>query len=337
MNPRVSVIIPIYNVQEYIAECLESLMAQTFADFEAICVDSGSSDRSIEVAKRTVRGDARFVFLESGDNGQSVARNRALEVVRGDYLLNLDSDDYYRPETLERLVAKADSEGLDLLFFAAKTFYETEALAHSNPEPQDDRADVPGVFTGADIYVELERTGAFRPSACLFLMRRSMIERAGLRFEEGIIHEDLLFTMMCIPLAQRAAFLNETFYQRRMRAHSTMTSARSVRNIRGHLVASMRMEEWIKSHADEFDAAFCDAYCARIHHTWQLVAEDVRTIGMEEVAAFRETLERRERIALDLHGIGPAAAMGEVLDSTTFKVGRAIMAIPTAIKDRLSS
>jgi hypothetical protein len=286
-----------------------------------------------------VAGDARFTFLESGDNGQSVARNKALAVARGSYLLNLDSDDYYLPQTIGRLVAKADAEGLDMLFFSAKTFYETGGLAHTNPEKQDDRADIPGILSGADMYVQMELTGAFRPSACMFMARRSLVEGMGLRFEEGIIHEDLLFTMMLFPQAKRTAFLNECFYQRRMRANSTMTRTRGVRNIRGHLVAAMRMEEWLMREGapDAFDDAFVDAYCARIHHTWMLVAQDVRTVGQAEVFALRDEMPRDERIALDLHGIEPARALGEVLDSTTFKVGRTLMAVPTAIKDRFTA
>ena len=335
MNPRVSVIVPIYNVEDYVAECITSLRKQTFGDFEAICVDSGSHDNSISVAQEAAGGDTRFRFIQGEDRGQSVARNMALDVARGDYLLNLDSDDYYLPHTLEALVGKADEEALDLLFFAAKTFYENDELALSNPEPHDDRADIPGVLHGSDMYVRMEETGAFRPSACMFLMRRDLVERAGLRFEEGIIHEDLLFTMMIFPIAKRTAFLNETFYQRRMRPGSTMTGQRGVRNIRGHLVASMRMEEWLKAHATGYSQEFCDWYCHRIHRTWMLVAEDVRTVGKSEIESFRESLSIDERIALALHGVEPARFMDEIFNSTTWRVGHAMLAIPGALKDRL--
>ena len=182
MGPRVSVIIPIYNVERYIAECIESLLHQTFTDFEAICVDSGSSDRSIEIAREVAGDDSRFVFTESGDNGQSVARNRALDMVRGEYLLNLDSDDYYVSDTLERLVKESDASSLDMLYFSAKTFYETDDLSRTNPERQDNRPDIPGVLSGPDMYVQMEKTGAFRPSACMFMFKRSLVEEAGLRF-----------------------------------------------------------------------------------------------------------------------------------------------------------
>ena len=337
MSPRVTVIVPIYNVERYIGECIRSLRNQDFADFEVICVDSGCVDRSMEVARTEADDDSRFVFIETGDCGQSVARNAALEIARGDYVLNLDSDDYYLPETIGSLVDEADREGLDLLYFSAFTFYETDKLARTNPEKQDDRPDIPGVLSGPDMYVRMEQTGAFRPSACMFMMRRDLVESLGLRFEEGIIHEDLLFTMMIAPLAKRAAFMNKTFYQRRMRPDSTMTGKRSVRNIRGHLVASMRMEDWLHAHGSDYTDEFCDWYAHRIHHTWMLVAEDVRALGMGEVAPFRETLCREERIALDLHGIEPAKALGEVYDSTTYRVGRTLLAVPTAIKDRINA
>ena len=337
MSPRVSVIVPIYNVERYIGECLRSLRGQDFTDFEVICVDSGCSDRSIDVARAETQGDNRFVFIETGDRGQSVARNAALDIAQGDYVLNLDSDDYYLPQTLGALVAKADAEMLDLLYFSAYTFYESGKLARTNPEKQDDRPDIPGVLAGPDMYVQMEKTGAFRPSACMFMMRRGLVEELGLRFEEGIIHEDLLFTMMIAPHAKRTAFLNETFYQRRMRPDSTMTGKRGVRNIRGHLVASMRMEDWLRGNAAGYSLEFCDWYAHRIHHTWMLVAEDVRMLGMAEIEPFRQTLCIEERIALDLHGIEPAAALGDIYDSTTYRVGHSLLAVPAAIKDRLSA
>jgi len=336
MNPRVSVIVPIFNVEPYIEECLQSLVGQTFGDFEAICVDNGSTDASLAVARNAVAGDERFTFIEVKEQGLSYARNAALDIVRGDYLLNLDSDDFYRPDTLERLVKKADDEQLDLLFFSAKTFYESSDLARTNPERQDNRADVAGVLSGADMFVEFERTGAFRPSACMYMMRRELVEASGMRFEEGIIHEDLPFTTMLVPLAKRTAFLNDTFYQRRMRYGSTMTARRGVNNIKGHLVGSMRMEEWITQHGCEYSAAFVDAFCGRIHRTWELIAEDVAAIGIDEALAFRETLTIQQRIAFDLHGIELQRSRAEILDSTTYKVGHALLAVPTALKDRLS-
>ncbi len=337
MNPRVSVIVPMYNVEAYVGECIQSLLHQDFADFEVICVDSGSHDATMQVAQAAAGGDARFTFIQGEDKGQSVARNRALECVRGDYLLNLDSDDYYLPQTIGSLVKRADNDNLDILFFSAETFYESAAIARSNPEPQANRPDVPGIMTGAQMYVAMEESGAFRPSACFYLMRRDLVEDAGLRFVEGIIHEDLLFTMQLVPLASRCAFLNECFYRRRMRAGSTMTTTRGIRNIEGHLVASMRMEEWLSEHNADYDDAFCDAYAHRIHATWDLIAHDVRTVGKAEVEAFRASLSRKERIALDLHGIEPARSLDELYGSTTWRVGHAITAVPGAIKDRVRS
>ena len=137
-------------------------------------------------------------------------------------------------------------------------------------------------------------------------------------------------------MAQRTAFLNETFYQRRMRYGSTMTARRGVNNIKGHLVGSMLMEQWIDCHASEFTAEFCDAFCGRIHRTWELIADDVAKVGPDEVASFRNALSIKQRIAFDLHGIELQRSRAEILDSTTYKVGHALLAVPTALKDRIS-
>ena len=96
--PVVSVIIPMYNTERYIDECIASLRAQTFPYFEAFCVDDASEDASFVSAQRATAGDARFTCLQLPQHGgQSVARNAALEQARGEYVVLLDSDDYLVP------------------------------------------------------------------------------------------------------------------------------------------------------------------------------------------------------------------------------------------------
>lgn len=336
--PLVTVVIPSYNVEAYYAECLQSLLDQTYANFEALCIDDGSTDNTVAVGKRTVGDDPRFVFVEQKNAGQSAARNVALDRARGVYVLHLDSDDYYTPDALELLVAKAQNEELDLLCFSASTFYETRELNRTHPENQDDRRDIEGVMDGCHLFAAFERVDSFRPSACLFMYRREMIEDAGLRFEEGIIHEDLLFTMQVFPLAQRAAFLNRVLYKRRMRAGSTMTSARSIKNVQGLFTVAEKLETWFDAHQDELSQEYCDAFCHRLFDTWETVARDVPVVGEEKIKEFRDTLSPAQRRSFNLH----VYELGKCLDrvyssiheSKTFKVGHAIMAFPVWLKSR---
>ena len=114
MNALVSVIIPVYNVEKYIEKCMQSLLDQTYTNFEALIIDDGSPDNSIAVAKSLVGNDPRFIFFEKENGGQGSARNLALDNTKGDYVAFLDSDDYYDSEYLSVMLKKIIEENADV-------------------------------------------------------------------------------------------------------------------------------------------------------------------------------------------------------------------------------
>ncbi len=337
-HPEVTVIVPMYNVGRYVGECLQSLVKQKFEDFEVICVDDGSVDDTLSIAKASVEGDDRFVFMHQENQGQSAARNAALGRASGSYVLFLDSDDMYRPLALDNLVRRMREDKLDILFFSAETFYESAELRRTHNENQGGRSDIHGIMTGEQLYIRMEETGSFRPSACLFMMSAKLIEDNGLRFKEGIIHEDLLFTLTVFPLAARAGFLNAPLYRRRMREGSTMTSERGMRNIAGLFCVWRGLESWLATNNQSYSDAFCDCYAHRVFDTENDLSRDMLYVGQSAVEGFREGLDRDDRLAFDYcweHAQYMDRAIHDVADSKTFKVGRAIMAIPSWVKGRL--
>lgn len=100
-QPKISIIVPVYGVEQYIAKCLTSIQNQTFTDFECIVVDDGSPDNSIEIGKLTVQGDERFIFVSKPNGGLASARNFGLDQARGEYIAFIDSDDWVEPDFLE--------------------------------------------------------------------------------------------------------------------------------------------------------------------------------------------------------------------------------------------
>lgn len=133
LQPKVSVIIPVYNVDPYLRECLESVVNQTLLDIEIICVNDGSTDNSPAILEEYRAKDSRITVFTQENRGLSAARNRGMDLARGEYIYFIDSDDYVEPETLERTVHIAEADDLDAVVFRFKQFAESEELLKIHP------------------------------------------------------------------------------------------------------------------------------------------------------------------------------------------------------------
>ena len=120
MEPKVSVIIPVYNVEKYLGPCLDSILGQTLNNIEVICVDDGSTDRSLEILREYEKRDARVKVLTQPNTNAGAARNKGIQQARGEYLSFLDSDDHFDPTMLEKCAARMDQDRSDVLVFGAK-------------------------------------------------------------------------------------------------------------------------------------------------------------------------------------------------------------------------
>lgn len=235
---KVSVIIPVYNVEAYIEECVTSVRNQTLREIEIICVNDGSPDNSVEILKRMAKEDDRIVILEKENGGLSTARNAGLARARGEYVYFLDSDDYLVPETLQVLFDTATEKGLDNIYFGADTIYESpeiEKKYYRRFEGYYHRTHTySGVYSGQQLLQELVKNGEYRTSACLQMPRREYLLQQDIRFLEGIVHEDNLFAMQSMLCAEKAMVLGENFYVRRVREASIMTGGKRVESSWGY-------------------------------------------------------------------------------------------------------
>ncbi|MBR0401036.1 MAG: glycosyltransferase family 2 protein, partial [Lachnospiraceae bacterium] len=124
--------IPVYGVEPWLAECLDSVLAQTLTEIEVLCVDDASPDRCGEILDEYAARDSRMrVFHLKENRRQGYGRNLGMDHARGTYIYLLDSDDRIRPEALERLYALAEADSLDGIFFDTEVFYENERLART--------------------------------------------------------------------------------------------------------------------------------------------------------------------------------------------------------------
>lgn len=123
-EPKVSVIIPVYNTEKYLRECLDSVVNQTLQDIEIICVDDESTDRSLEILREYQAKDKRITVLKQEKSNAGAARNLGLSIATGEYLSFLDSDDYYDLAMLEHMYACAKNRNADIVVCNIKVYYE---------------------------------------------------------------------------------------------------------------------------------------------------------------------------------------------------------------------
>ena len=238
----VSVIIPVYNVEKYLCECIDSVLSQTYPFFEIILVNDGSTDSSGAICDSYAQKDKRITVVNIKNSGPSIARNEGLSCAKGDFVYFLDSDDFIKKNALEELVNTAEQNRADLVFFDAVSF-------------ADDGSDVRQGYrikrkyepaNGMKILTELYDSGDYHCSVVLLFLRKNLIDDNRLKFlETAFCSEDMLFSYKAFCSAEKAVQCNKTLYHRRCRPDSIVTSKKS----KGHFRSCCYVYEDIKNYS----------------------------------------------------------------------------------------
>lgn len=245
-----SVVLPVYNVADYLGACIDSLLAQTFVDFEVIAVDDGSTDASAEILSRYAERDKRLKIVRQANAGLGAARNRGLELASGKYIHFIDSDDLLDLTTYERVVGEMERHELDQLVFSAKAFGDEGASEATRKRIEAyDRyyaiaSSIEGkvVDGGEMMALELE-TGHLFVSVPLRIMKRETLIKSGVRFIEGVVREDESFTSLLMLKSPRVMALKDRFYLRRVREGSLAIGGAGTRHVEGLLFAAVKLAE----------------------------------------------------------------------------------------------
>jgi glycosyltransferase involved in cell wall biosynthesis len=205
---KVSVIVPVYNVEKYLRQCLQSIADQTLKDIEVICVDDGSTDSSLEICKEFEQKDSRFIAVTQENGGAGAARNNGLRRAQGKYLSFLDSDDFFDVHMLEEAYNKAEETQADFVVFGSDQYYEDEnkfkevawtlRYAEVPPyQPFSHRAMTDNIFK------------VFVGWAWDKLYNRQWVLDNNLWFQEQRTSNDMLFVFSAIALAKRIAYVEK--------------------------------------------------------------------------------------------------------------------------------
>ena len=224
-NKSVSIIVPVYNVEKYLEECLDSIINQTYSDLDVILVDDGSTDSSPDICERYAEKDNRIRVIHKNTGGASSARNIGLDYAQGEYVYFMDSDDYLEKDAIDLLVRTAEDKP-DIVFFDAHTFADEDYNGKINADSYIRKSDYKD-GSGKEITKTLFSNNEFKYSTPLIFVKKSFLHKLQLRFYEGIIYEDMIFVFEVFVMADYVKHLNKALYHRRMRSGSVMTSKKA--------------------------------------------------------------------------------------------------------------
>ena len=291
--PRVSVIIPVYNAERFLGECLDSFTSQTLGDLEVVCVDDGSTDDSVRILRSYAEKDGRVKVLSQENAGPGTARNRGLEASSGEYVYFFDCDDFCKPTLLERAVAVADNENADVVALPFDLYNQQVGVGlHAEWSLRRERYPK-GSFTWRDNPDELFET--FHNYPWNKLVRRSFLDEQGIRFQEIYLTEDLMFSAPALVKARRIACVDEPLLSHREGLDTNSMSGKHKHPF-DFIEAFVSLKEFLLREGvfDELRVAYVN---------WALNACVYNLMTLRNTASFQEVFERLHESGLEELGL----------------------------------
>ena len=289
-EPLVSVAIPVYNSEPYLRECVDKVLGQTYTHTEIILVDDGSADRSGQLCDEYAAADSRIVVVHKKNGGASSARNVGCASAGGEYIYFTDSDDYIRPDAIEKLTAAIQENNADFIFFDGTVIFSGYD-DHGDPDRYIRKKNYP-LSTGKTQLDRLLRNDEYRVLVQLLFIRTEYLKKAALSFVEGIVFEDQIYVLLLYLNDGLALHMPETFLTRRIHADSVMTSENKPLKYRSMLTV---YNEFVKLYgtdevSDEFERIMVRTARAVIRRYKNLDDKD-KQLYKESFSCFRKSMK----------------------------------------------
>ena len=258
---KLSIIIPVYNVEDYISNCLESILNQSFKDFEVICVNDGSTDNSLSILQDYKAKDVRIIIIDKKNEGSGVARNAGLSIAKGEYVYFVDGDDWLEANALEKAVLKSNELNTDILIFGGLSYYEGKGQnggysANKLPKKYLDK-----VFSAKEIKKDIFK---FPSTAWTKLYKRDFLVKNNIKFQDIKAGQDQLPFFHSMIKAERIALLPENLYCYRKNRKGAVTSVKKKKNF-SPIYVFYGIEDMLKSEnlLDEYKSIFVNKYFSK--------------------------------------------------------------------------
>lgn len=291
---ELSIIVPIYNVEKYLDECLESIYKLDEIEYEVILVNDGSTDSSLEIAKKymyTYNNKTKLVDKKNG--GLSSARNAGLEVAQGEYVSFIDSDDIIVVDEYKKFFREGKNKKLDVMVGNMRYFMEEKI---GEPLYRSNYVKNLGVKKGTEFFLALfeKKQKCFREEVVDDIYKREFLLENKLFFRDKLIHEDSLFTPLVYLKAERVEYIDRAFYLYRQRSGSIMSIVKESSITSLEKICNLLLEEYDKT--DNFGK---EALSKLIPSFYKVVL--FRYIGMKKYS--KEKLNEYRKIYRKLNGI----------------------------------
>lgn len=308
--PLVSVIMPVYNAQDYLKQSLNSVLNQTLKDIEVICVDDGSTDSSMEILQETQASDHRVKAIQQENRGGGAARNRGLAEARGKYVIFLDSDDYFESMLLESCVLQADLKDADIVFFDYVQFDKDGKETKRQGGHVNWLKKSPDSFCYQDIPDLI--MSLVTPVPWNKLYRASFLRDYGFQFDEITSTNDVTFASLSVAAASVISYLPKTLVHYRI-GHSNTISSTKTKNLQNivfavtstyrqamqfqhaeeirHSIQRFAIEKYIfalRTYVVDFESDTARAFYSTIHETFnQRFFDDVSALTLRDETLYK--------------------------------------------------
>ncbi|GHV06136.1 hypothetical protein AGMMS50229_10400 [Campylobacterota bacterium] len=286
-TPKVSVVIPVYNTDRYLRKTLETLVDQSLREIEIIAVDDGSTDGSLKILREYAQNDSRITVLVQPNSGAAVARNNGLAHAQGEFVIFLDSDDYYDLDMLERMSARATQFDADLCVCGVVFFDDETGEEICKAMVKIEELGGLEVFSRVDIpkhILSIAIIGTARLCLREFLLAHKI------EYQNLSRSEDVLFSIMTSALSERIVFVNEPFIH--YRQHATSTSSKRSDQYKNVFAAFGAAREALQELGlfAFLQASFYDHYLTSLCYQYNFTNEEFKD---EFVALVKQSVPRK--------------------------------------------
>lgn len=294
MDIKFSVVVPVYNVANYLKYCIESIINQTYKNLEIILVDDGSTDKSSEICDFFKEKDNRIKVINKKNGGASSARNVGIENSTGDYLIFIDGDDYWDDNTaLDQVYKNLIKSKVDVLMFGFKKYYESNKVIEKSKYIFD--IDMIDINSKKNTINYLVKNNLLISSPCNKVIKINLFDENNLKFKEGIIAEDIDWNLRLAINAGSFGVLNNAFYIYRQRECS-ITHSKTLKHIEDLLE---NLEFCINIlNEDNSKVDFIDEYMSYVAYQYMTILVSIKQISekvpeeiMKKIKDFRYLLK----------------------------------------------